>query len=355
MWPCGVVHGVAPGLVLGSALLVAVSPAAAAPGGRAYVSNEEAGDIAVIDLAAEKLLMRIPVGKRPRGIKLSRDGKSLYVALSGSPRAAPGVDESKLPPPDRTADGIGVVDLSSNKVVRIYPSGQDPESFDLSVDGKRLFVSNEETAEMSVLDLEAGKILRRVKVGNEPEGVTLRPDGKVVYVTCEQDNQVVAVDTSTFEVLARIDTGARPRSIAFTPDGASAFVTAELESLVNVFDARTNRPAGVVKLPPTGKPLPPRPMGVVLSADGKRAFVSNGRGQSVAIIDVPTRRLERLIEDVGTRPWGIALSPDGKKLYTANGPSEDVSVIDIAAGKVRRRIKVTGLPWGIVVAGAKRP
>ena len=40
-------------------------------------------------------------------------------------------------------------------LVRTYPSGQDPESFDLSPDGKTLYVSNEETAEMSVLDLRA--------------------------------------------------------------------------------------------------------------------------------------------------------------------------------------------------------
>src|SRR5881394_1675492 len=80
--------------------------------------------------AAERLydraevVARIPVGKRPRGLKLARDGKTLYVALSGSPRGGPGVDESKLPPPDRAADGVGVVDLTARKLVRTYASGQ---------------------------------------------------------------------------------------------------------------------------------------------------------------------------------------------------------------------------------------
>ena len=114
-----------------------------------------------------------------------RTARPLYVALSGSPAGGPGVDESKLPPADRAADGIGVVDLASHKLVRTLPSGQDPESFDLSRDGKTLYVSNEETAEMSVLDLRTGKVTRRVAVGKEPEGVTVRPDGKVVYVTSE--------------------------------------------------------------------------------------------------------------------------------------------------------------------------
>ena len=109
-----------------------------------YVSAEESGEIVVVDADRGEVVARVPVGKRPRGVKLSHDGKLLYVALSGSPRAAPGVDESKLPPPDRAADGVGVVDLGARKLVRTYASGQDPESFDLSRDGKTLYVSNED-------------------------------------------------------------------------------------------------------------------------------------------------------------------------------------------------------------------
>src|SRR6516165_7508921 len=129
-----------------------------------YVSGEESGEIVVVDTDKGEVTARIPVGKRPRGIKLSRDGKLLYVALSGSPRGGPGVDESKLPPADRSADGIGVVDLKARKLLRTIASGQDPEAFDLSRDGKLLFVSNEETAEMSVVDLHAGKVTAKVKV-----------------------------------------------------------------------------------------------------------------------------------------------------------------------------------------------
>ena len=63
-----------------------------------------------------------------------------------------------------------------------------------------MYVSNEETAEMSVLDMSSGEIRDRVKVGGEPEGVTVRPDGREVYVTCEADNEVFAVDTATLKV-----------------------------------------------------------------------------------------------------------------------------------------------------------
>src|SRR5438477_11388242 len=90
----------------------------------AYVSDEEGGAVVVFDTDTNEVKTRIAVGKRPRGLKVSHDGKWLYVALSGSPRAGPGVDPKTLGPADRSADGIGVVDLGTNKLVRTLTSGQ---------------------------------------------------------------------------------------------------------------------------------------------------------------------------------------------------------------------------------------
>ena len=239
---------------------------------RVFVSNETAGTVAIVDPATGVVEHVVAVGKRPRGLKLSRDGRQLFVALSGSPIAPPGVDESTLPPPDRAADGIGVVDLATRTLVRTYPSGQDPESFDLSLDGKTLYVSNEETAEMSVLDLATGTIVARVPVGEEPEGVTVRPDGRAVYVTSEADGTVVAIDTSTRAVIARVPTAKRPRSIVFTPDGATMFVTGETGNAVSVVDVATHTvTSNIVLGEPVADAGPPRPMGAVLSPDGRRA------------------------------------------------------------------------------------
>lgn len=101
-----------------------------------YVSNEASGDLTVIDPDQPEAVATIPLGKRPRGIHAL--GNLLYVALSGSPFAPPGVDESTLPPPDKTADGIGVVDLKQNKLIRKIDAGSDPEQFALGQDGKTL-------------------------------------------------------------------------------------------------------------------------------------------------------------------------------------------------------------------------
>src|SRR5206468_8271456 len=95
----------------------AAKPAAAAPipAVRVFVTIEASGDLTVIDAATQTVVATAPLGKRPRGIKVSPDRKSLYVALSGSPNAGPGVDPKTLPPPDRSADGIGEVDADTYK------------------------------------------------------------------------------------------------------------------------------------------------------------------------------------------------------------------------------------------------
>jgi len=321
---------------------------------RIYVSSEDSGEVVVLDPEAGQVLERISVGKRPRGIKQSPDHKLLYVALSGSPNAGPGVDESKLPPPDRKADGIGVIDLTTNKLLRTLPSGQDPEAFDLSPDGKTLYVSNEETAEVTVLDLATSKVKKRVGVGKEPEGVTVRPDGKFVYVTCEGDGEVVAIDTATLEVVSEMKTGLRPRSVVFIKDGSIAFATAERSAVVTVLDGIRHKTLGTIEIPSqAGKPLPARPMGSALAPGGKQIYISNGRGESVAVIDVASRKVVRMINDVGTRPWGIGVSPDNRNIFTANGPSDDVSVIDVDTARVKQRIKVGGRPWGLVVSAPR--
>src|SRR6188768_970944 len=54
----------------------APAPATPAPSGplnRAYVTNENSGDLTVIDLNTDTVVATIPLGKRPRGIQANRD------------------------------------------------------------------------------------------------------------------------------------------------------------------------------------------------------------------------------------------------------------------------------------------
>src|SRR5204862_4540601 len=127
---------------------------------RIYVTNEASGDLSVIDPAKHEVVATVKLGKRPRGIHASPDGKTIYVALSGSPFAPPGTDESKLPPPDKSADGVGVFDIAQQKMLRKVPGGSDPEQFAISKDGKLLYVSNEDAGGLSFVDPTDGKVLK---------------------------------------------------------------------------------------------------------------------------------------------------------------------------------------------------
>jgi PQQ-dependent catabolism-associated beta-propeller protein len=312
---------------------------------RIYVTNEISGDLSVIDSGTYKVIATVPLGKRPRGIHASPDHKTLYVALSGTPIAGPDVDESTLPPPDRSADGIGVFDVRQNKIVKIIQGGADPENFDVSKDGKLLYISNEDISSVSILDISTGTILKTLKMGEQPEGVKASPDGKSVYVTSEEKGNLAVLDTAAGKIVATIPVGHRPRSIAFMPDGSRAYVNAENDGTVVVVDPKKHKMIKTISL---GKPGVIKPMGVLLSADASRLYVSTGRGRQVFTIDTATDTVVGSVE-VGQRPWGIALSPDGKTLYSANGPSNDVSVVDLATNTVTKKIAAGRGPWGIVV------
>ena len=329
--------------------LLAATAGGAAPGGeRLYVSDETGGNVVIVDAQSASVVTRIAVGKRPRGIQVSPDHTRVYVALSGNPMGGPNVDESKLPPPDRRFDGIGVVDLSAQRLVNTYQSGADPEAFALSHDGKVLYVSNEDSAQMSAVDLTTGKVRATVAVGSEPEGVAVSADDRVVYVTCETSNNVYAVDAHSMKVLASIPTGKRPRAIYLAGEARRGYATAEFSAALTVFNTGDYR---VVRTITLGDPKIVRPMGIA-SSDGRRLYVTSGRFGALLEVDADSGQILRTIGKVGQRPWGVALSPDGSKAYTANGPSGDVGVVDLKSGKLERRIAVGGSPWGIVAAPA---
>ena len=320
------------------------APTAAPTGPRIYVSNEVSGDMTIIDSATGSVIATVPLGKRPRGIHASPDGKTIYVALSGSPIAGPDVDESTLPPPDHSADGIGVFDVAQQKVVRTIKAGSDPENFDLNHDGSQMYVSNEDDSAVSVVDTASGTVVKSAKIGGQPEGVKVTPDGKLVWVTSEEAGTVSVLDPAAGKILKAFKVGHRPRSVAFLPDGSKAYVNAENDGGVVLVDAVKMQ---MIKPIPLGKPGVIKPMAVLISPDAAKLYVSTGRGHQVFTIDTATNKAAGSVE-VGARPWGIAVSPDGKTLYSANGPSNDISVVDLATNTVVKKIKCGSGPWGVV-------
>ena len=72
-----------------------------------YVSNERGNSVTVIDGKTMKPIATWPVGKRPRGIMLSKDGKHLYLCASDD-------------------HAVQIVDIATGKVLHDLPAGDDP-------------------------------------------------------------------------------------------------------------------------------------------------------------------------------------------------------------------------------------
>jgi YVTN family beta-propeller protein len=321
----------------------------AEPGTLLFVTNERSGDLSVIDAAEGEVVATVPLGKRPRGIVLSPDRRALFIALSGSPiQGPPGSPRRDVGPADRSADGIGEVDVAERRLRRVIQAGTDPEQLAISPDGTHLYVANEDAGQLSIVSLPSGDVVARVPVGEEPEGVAVRPDGAEVYVASEETGEVAVIAASTHEVVARVPVGHRPRSIAFSPDGSRAYVTLENDGAIAEVDTGAHTRLRTIVLEGSGETPRPRPMGITTSADGARIFVTSGSFGSLFEWSVSNDNRRRALP-VGQRPWGLGLNRSGRRAYTANGPSNDVSIVDVDTWRVLARVAAGTGPWGLAV------
>src|SRR5205809_2047131 len=181
---------------------------AGSPSYLVFVSNERSGDVTVIDGATDSVAGSFPVGKRPRGIHATPDGRRVFVTLSGSPRMAPGLDENRAPA-DKRADGLGVIDPSARKLIDRWHIGSDPEQFAIARDGKFAFIANEDDASTSIVDLNSGQPRGKVRVSEEPEGVGVNPASGQVYVTCEDKGEIFVILPDEQRFIAKIELGGR--------------------------------------------------------------------------------------------------------------------------------------------------
>ena len=266
------------------------------------VTNEDAGTLSIVATTTHEVLAEIEVGRRPRGVRASPDGGMAYVAVSGSPKCPPWMEEEGCAEPDKQFDGIAEVDLREQVRTRILPGGSDPETFDITPDGARIVVSNEDTDEASLVDLESGEIIRTVPVGAEPEGVRISPDGTLAYVTGETDHDVTVLDTSTGDEITRITVGHRPRDLVFTPDGTFAYVSSEIDGTVAEIIVAENRVSRTIALPEGS-----RSMGVALSRDARTLYVANGRSKTVSVVDLGSGEVTANVEVGGAALGNRAL------------------------------------------------
>ena len=311
------------------ACLAWASVASAAGTGNIIISNEKSSTLTVLD-AGNTVIRTIETCARPRGMHFSADRTQFYVGCADD-------------------DQIAIYDMESLELVGRILDVEEPETFDLHPDGKRLVISNEEDATATVFDVVEREFLDEFETGEEPEGVQITPDGKLAFVASEAANLVHVIDLEKGEVIKDILVDTRPRRFALTPDGGELWVSAELAGIVNIIDLKTLKLVADIAFLPTGfRKEQVTPVDVLITTDGQRAYVALGRANHVAVVDVPNRKvIDYLL--VGKRSWGLALTKDEGKLYVANGLSDDITIIDTASLKPIKSVPVGMVPYGILI------
>ena len=359
-------------LLAASALtMVMAAPAGARDTGYLFVSSEKDNEVTVLDGKTYDVVTRIGTAARPRHLAFNPDRTRIYAACGDG-------------------DAIDIIDVASLKLVDRIDAIDDPELFDLSADGRVLYISLEDDAKLGILDLEThlaerGGIpdlvvaapsadddddededdddeddededefasipgLTVVETGDEPEGVLASPDGRTVYVTSEVANIVHVVDLETNEIVKNVVAGNRPRRFALSPDGSRLWVTNELGGSATVLNTSDYSTVATVEFLPRGmRREDVTPVGIAFTDDGETVIVALGRANHVAFVNAASHEVEDYVL-VGNRAWNLTLNRDNKRLFVANGLSDDISIIDMESREVERSVRVGRVPHTVLI------
>ncbi len=136
----------------------------------------------------------IAVGRGSEGFDVSPDGKELWVA--------------------NAQDGtVSIVDIAAKKVTETLQTNmQGANRLKFTPDGKRVFISGPGVA---VVDVDSHKEVKRLDLGRGAAGIQMQPDGSHAYVACNNAGYVAVIDLKTLKLTGKIDAGQQPDGLAW--------------------------------------------------------------------------------------------------------------------------------------------
>ncbi len=163
--------------------------------------DEEPARIAILDLKKGKKIGDIIGGPETEGIEFSKDGKRLIVTNEA----------------DNTVTVHGIASRKLIKTIKTAEYGNRPRGIKVSPDGKTYVATLEVGNKFMVMD-DKFNVLKTVETGKSPYGVAFDRKGERLYVAAGQERKLEVFDGKSFDKIGEVATGGRCWHFSFTPD-----------------------------------------------------------------------------------------------------------------------------------------
>src|SRR3989344_3960317 len=183
--------------------------------------------------------------------------------------------------------------------------------------------------------------------GAEPHGLRISPDGQTAYIAMLKGKSIGVLGIQKMTISYVPLKGAAVQ-MGVTPDGRYALASVYDAKSLAVYDIASQK-LSYVDLPKEAK----GPVQIYPTPDSRFVYVADQgyyfnqpASDLVYKIDLQEMKVAETIKG-GTAPHGVVVSKDGRFAYVTNLLSDDLSVIDTALGKETAKIKVGKMPNGV--------
>jgi YVTN family beta-propeller protein len=298
----------------------------------AYVTSQSGGDtVTPFDIATGVAGPAISVGTTPKGIAITPDGTTAYVANYASGTVTPIYVDAGL-----TGPAIDV--------------GNEPDQIAITPDGATAYVTNFGSDDVTPINTVTGVAGSTIAVGSDPDGIAITPSGSVAYVANSGTDTVTPITLATGTAVTPITVGKNPNSLAITPNGATLYVANYGSGTVSAIDTSDNSVVGTIRV---GK----QPSAIAITPNGSTAYVGNFGGDSVTPITTSDNSAGSPISFGGTGdadPSAIVVTPDGSTALVVNEATKTVVPIDTATNSTGTPLPIAGQS-GIAISPDQPP
>jgi len=212
--------------------------------GKVWFTSEVAKAIARYDPETNKVDWILGTGQnRVHMIYVSRDAQRI-VATNVNSGTVSIIDKAPVHTPGPASGSRGMSFDWNQTVVRV---GNGSEGFDVSPDGKEIWVANAKDGTISIINFQEKKVVQTL-AANLPGANRLKftPDGKRVLVS--RGPILAVLDVGTRKVIKRIPIGHGSGGVLVQPDGVRAFVACAPDNYVAVIDLKSLTVTGHIQV-----------------------------------------------------------------------------------------------------------